>query len=142
MRYSRKNTRVAGDKQAGKVCDIQAVCGGKRLTLKSFAKNASKPDGLRTSCRDCEAWYRGKRAKDGKETLLRYQITSGRLNGLKGARSGWEGRLKHFAETGEYVLRGSEMAEKRLHKDRTGVGRIGGWMQSWQKFPQRIDLMS
>jgi len=122
-----KQTRRARPGYAWKICDSKKACNGEKLTLNSFRKNASKPDGLRPTCKDCEVEYRRENKSHEKRIHARYEATSGRIKTLKRWKHKADERLAKFRETGEYERRGFKEAEWRINGDRYGRGRIKGY---------------
>jgi len=104
----RKLTRMAQDNRMGKVCT--GGC-GQRLTLKSYAKNASRADGLEWECRECRARYRRERTDNFKKFSGRCENTGkiARIGSHK--KKGWEKRMRQLEATGR-VLHDEEITSR------------------------------
>lgn len=132
-----KMTRRARPGYAWKRCDTRKECEGHPLTLASFASNASKADGLRPTCKDCEAAYRRENKSHEKRIHERYKLTSGRIGHKKHWSKQRAERLAKFRESGVYERPGRKEAEWRVNKDKYGRGRIKG-RGKWLELKQLI----
>lgn len=91
-----KATRRAGPNQRGKQCWGKCK---ERLTFKSFGSNATKPDGLKDYCRDCEKIYRQVRNHINKGISERYRLITGQYRNYRS--TGWQNRYAELRATGK-----------------------------------------